>query len=152
MVAEKQQVLNPIEKKQIQQIQCSFANHKVDRDERLQFMSDFFNREIESTKELTFIEADELIYFQRTGEKTKANWGFFDKNNKQHIKLLSQLRTAQWTVDNGKYGHVADLERLSDFLKSAKSPVNKPLKKMNAAEVSKVIFAFDGIIKSTFNK
>lgn len=139
-----------IQTKQIQQIQTILSKQELDREERLQFLSNQFNREILSTKELTQIEADDLIYFLNTGKKSTANWAFFDKNNSQHTKLLSQLRTAQWTIKNDKYGDVADLERLSNFLKSPKSPVQKPLKSMEPNEVSKIIFIFDKIIKGTF--
>lgn len=78
------------------------------------------------------------------------NWGLFDKNNKQHLTVLAQMRTAQWVIPNDKYGEVPDLERLSEFLKSEKSPINKPLKKMEPWEVSKVIEAFKGIVKSKY--
>ncbi|MGM8362105.1 hypothetical protein ACSV4D_09345 [Flavobacterium sp. ARAG 55.4] len=74
------------------------------------------------------------------------NWGLFDKKNKQHLTLLSQLRTLQWTVKSEKWGEVADLNRLSDFLKSDKSPVNKPLKEMEPKEVSKIIECFKSMV------
>lgn len=80
----------------------------------------------------------------------QGNWGLFDNNNQQHKTLLSLLRQAQWTIPNGKWGEVADLERLSKFLKSDKSPVNMPLKKMKPSEVSKIIEAFKGIVKSKY--
>ncbi|PWA10946.1 hypothetical protein [Flavobacterium laiguense] len=87
-----------------------------------------------------------------TGGRThsKSNWGLFDKNNQQHKTILSLMRQAQWTVPNGKWGEVADMPRLSDFLKSDKSPINKPLKKMEPYEVSKIIEAFKGIVKSKY--
>jgi hypothetical protein len=78
------------------------------------------------------------------------NWGLFDKNNQQHKTLLSLLRQAQWTIPNEKWGEVADLERLSKFLKSDKAPINMPLKKMKPLEVSKIIEAFKGIVKSKY--
>ena len=81
---------------------------------------------------------------------SKSNWALFDKNNKQHLTLLSQLRTAQWTVSHPRHGEVADLARLSEFLKSDKSPVNMPLKDMKPEEVSKIIEAFKGIVKSKY--
>ncbi|MFE3849111.1 hypothetical protein ACFX5D_14150 [Flavobacterium sp. LB3P45] len=82
--------------------------------------------------------------------KGKSNWGLFDKNNQQHKTILSLLRQAQWVVPNGKWGEVPDINRLSDFLKSDNSPINKPLKKMEPAEVSKIIEAFKGIVKSKY--
>ena len=81
---------------------------------------------------------------------SKSNWGLFDKNNQQHKTILSLLRQAQWVVPNGKWGEVPDISRLSDFLKSDKSPVNMPLKDMKPEEVSKIIEAFKGIVKSKY--
>jgi hypothetical protein len=81
---------------------------------------------------------------------SKSNWGLFDKNNQQHKTLLSLLRQAQWTIPNERWGEVADLPRLSEFLKSDKSPIKKPLKKMEPSEVSKIIEAFKGIVKSKY--
>jgi hypothetical protein len=81
---------------------------------------------------------------------SKTNWGLFDKNNQQHKTILSLLRQAQWVVPNGKWGEVPDISRLSDFLKSDKSPVNTPLKDMKPEEVSKIIEALKGIVKSKY--
>jgi len=70
-------------------------------------------------------------------KKALPNWGLFDKDNQQHRTILSLMRQAQWTKDwNGR--QVPDIMRLSDFLHSDKSPVNKPLKKMESIEVSKL--------------
>ncbi|KIA86605.1 hypothetical protein [Flavobacterium sp. AED] len=80
----------------------------------------------------------------------KSNWGLFDKNNQQHKAILSLLRQVQWVVPNGKWGEVPDINRLSEFLKSDKSPINKPLKKMEPQEVSKIIVALEGIVKSKY--
>jgi hypothetical protein len=96
-------------------------------------------------------------YFKPTATPPKSsqnqeqdNWGLFDNNNQQHKTLLSLLRQAQWTIPNEKWGEVADLERLSKFLKSDKSPINLPLKKMKPSDVSKIIEAFKGIVKSKY--
>ena len=80
------------------------------------------------------------------------NWGKFKKDNKQHLTILSILRQAQWTVTKPNYGEVADLERFSNWLKSDKSPVKKPLLKMTPDEVSKVIVAIGGIVSSKYKK
>lgn len=81
---------------------------------------------------------------------SKSNWGLFDKNNLQHKTLLSQLRTLQWTIKNDKWGEVADLQRLSDFLKSDRSPVKKPLKNMEPIEVSKIISCFESMVNKSY--
>jgi predicted RNA-binding protein with PUA-like domain len=83
-------------------------------------------------------------------EPTATNWAIFDKTNKQHLTLLSQLRTLQWTVPSEKWGEVADLPRLSAFLKSPESPVKKPLKEMESLEVSKIIECFKSMIRKKY--
>lgn len=108
-----------------------------------------------SLRSITHDQAIKIMH-QQTGSTDKSrlvpteNWGLFDKENKQHLTILAQMRNAQWVKPNDKYGEVPDLERLSDFLKSDKSPINKPLKKMEPWEVSKVIEAFKGIVKSIY--
>ncbi|MCV9928130.1 hypothetical protein OIU83_10725 [Flavobacterium sp. LS1R49] len=84
-------------------------------------------------------------------EETKPeNWGLFDKNNQQHKTILSLMRQAQWTRAHERHAEVADLNRLSEFLKSDKSPVKKPLKEMTSREVSKIIVALIEIVIHRF--
>lgn len=78
------------------------------------------------------------------------NWGSFDKNNKAHMQVMSHLRSLNWTKPHEKYGRVADTWRFSEWLKSKKSPVNKPLVKMNKNEVSKIICALEGMILGAY--
>lgn len=130
------------------------CNYKVDiKDEWVQWATGDVNRT--SLRSITHDQAIKIMH-QQTGSTDKSrlvpteNWGLFDKENKQHLTILAQMRNAQWVKPNDKYGEVPDLERLSDFLKSDKSPINKPLKKMEPWEVSKVIEAFKGIVKSIY--
>ena len=83
-----------------------------------------------------------------TGRDLSENWAVFDKSNQKHRVILSCMYQAQWTVPNDKYGEIPDMERLSNFLKSDRSPVKKPLKDMQPFELEKVIAALNGIIKS----
>lgn len=79
-------------------------------------------------------------------EEKSENWGFFDKENRQHKYILSILRTANIVVKSGKWGEVPDTQGWLDrFLKSDKSPVKKPLKTMTPTEVSKIIKALEGV-------
>lgn len=139
---------------QVRQIQTILSKRELDRDERLEFLSAHFKREIKTTKDLSFIEAEDIIWFLNTGEKSKANWAFFHKNKfvSERKLLFSYLYQAQWTAKNetSKYVEVPDLERLSNFLKSPKSPVNKPLKQFDKKDWSKILQAFRNIVKSTF--
>jgi len=81
---------------------------------------------------------------------SKSNWGLFDNKNQQHKAILSQLRTLQWVVPSEKWGEVADLDRLSEFLKSDKSPINKPLKDMDEKELSKMISCFESMVTKKY--
>ncbi|MCI2229559.1 hypothetical protein MC378_10305 [Polaribacter sp. MSW13] len=141
-----------ISKKQIQQIQIILSKRELDREERLQFLSDHFNREITTTKDLTFVEAEDLIYFLNTGKKSNSNWAFFDKSKfvSERKLLFSYLYQAQWVTKKEGYTEVPDLERLSNFLKSPKSPVKKPLKKFEKQDWSKLLQAFRNIVKGTY--
>ena len=87
---------------------------------------------------------------QTVDKATDINWGIFDKNNQQHKTILSQMRTLQWTTSHERWGEVADINRLSDFLKSDKSPVKKPLKDMESAEVSKIIECFKSMVTKKY--
>lgn len=77
-------------------------------------------------------------------------WGLFDKNNQQHKAVLSQLRQLQWTTKSERWGEIADINRLSDFLKSDKSPVKKPLTKMGPHEVSKIIECLKSMVTKKY--
>jgi hypothetical protein len=141
-----------ITKKQIQQIQTILSKRDLDREERLQFLSDKLQREITTTKDLTFVEAEELIYFLNTGKTTQANWAFFDKFKyvEERRKLFSLMHQAQWVTQKEGYNEIPDLVRLSNFLKSPKSPVKKPLKQFDKIEWEKLIKAFTNIVRGTY--
>lgn len=83
---------------------------------------------------------------------TQGNWASFTstKPNPQKRKVLfSLMHQAQWVqqVDNRE---VPDLQRLSNFLQSEKSPVKKKLADMSIREMEKIIRAFKGIVTSTY--
>lgn len=109
-----------------------------------------------SLKSITHDQAIKIMHQQNPhpqplskGEGSE-NWALFDNTNTQHRTVLAQMRTAQWVIPNGKHGEVADLERLSNWLKSELSPVKKPLKQMEPWELSKTIEALKGIVKSKY--
>lgn len=91
-----------------------------------------------TASDLSLIQADTLI------KSLTTNWAFFDKNNTQHSAVLSLCHQLGWVQDaNPKF---VDLNRLSTWLKSFRSPVQKPLQSMEAKEVSKVIFALENML------
>ena len=142
---------NGITKFQINRIMQNCQYNVEIKNEWVQWATGDVNRT--SLRSITHDQAIKIL-LQQTGatplNESPDNWGLFDKNNKQHLTILAQMRTAQWVVPNDKYGEVPDLERLSEFLKSDKSPIKKPLKQMQPWEVSKIIEAMKGIVKSIY--
>lgn len=141
-----------ITKKQLQQIQTIMSSRFADRDERLDFISAYFEKEIKSTKELTSVEADNFIYFLNTGIRRESSWAFFDKDTfvSERKLLFSYMHQAQWTMPHETLNEVPDLERLSNFLKCNRSPVNKPLKQFEKQDWNKLIQCFRNIVKGTY--
>ena len=78
------------------------------------------------------------------------NWAVFDKTNPKHKVILSLLYQMQWVKPSDKWGEVPDLDRLSYFLQSEKSPVKKKLKDMEPLELEKLIKALNGIVKHRY--
>lgn len=93
-----------------------------------------------SSADLTLEQAKKLI-----GNLT-TYWAYFNKDDQQHKYILSLLRQIGWTKASDRYGIVADMDRLSVFLKSNKSPVPKPLQKMNPEETTKIINCLESML------
>ena len=88
-----------------------------------------------------------------SAKPNQGNWASFSKTSPDPVKrkvLFSLLHQAQWVKPSENRGEVPDLERLSNFLQSERSPVNKKLIDMNLKEIEKVIMAFKGIVKSKY--
>ncbi len=94
--------------------------------------------------DLTLDQAAKLI-----GNLT-THWGKFDFKNQQHKYILSLLRQMGWTKTSERHGIVADIERLSTFLKSNKSPVPKPLLKMGPEELTTLINCLESMLAKKF--
>ena len=82
--------------------------------------------------------------------ETEQDFSAFDYKNPQHKFILSMLHTMGWTktLPNGKV--VGNMETFGHWLKT-KSPIALPLTKMNPAQTSKVIFAFEKVVKHQFS-
>lgn len=101
-----------------------------------------------SLNDLSFVQANAILIKQGCSPHIPDNWAVFDPNNKQHRNIMSLMRQAQWVTTHTKYGEVADMKRLSDFLQSPKSPITKPLQDMEPEELSKIIHALKKIVKT----
>lgn len=136
---------------QIKIIQTLLNKRFTDRQERLDFVSDFFGMEIKSTKELTEKQAFQLIRYLKEGKTIdNAFYARFDPQNSQHRTILARCHELGWvgTTDSGKI--IPDLDRLGAFLISKKSPVKRALLDMTAKEVSKVIYVLENMIKGKY--
>jgi hypothetical protein len=115
-----------------------------------------------SLKNITQAQAKKIIMAQEgatlvnqpvdpsDSEQAKQNWASFDKTNPKHKVILSLLYQMQWVKPSEKWGEVPDIERLSNFLQSDKSPVKKKLKDMEPQELEKLITALSGIVKHRY--
>ena len=105
-----------------------------------------------STTGLSYTEANTLIVNLGGKPILYDNWAYFDKKKKNHRQIISLCIQLGWSVKDDKYGEIADLGRLSQWLKSDKSPVRKKLKQMNNTEVSKIIGALQNMIVKKYEK
>lgn len=111
-----------------------------------------------SCNDLSFEQANAILKqlgippLKPVKEDTPLYWGFFTKTNEQHKYILSLLRQIGWTKSHNQYGLVADIERFGEWLQSKRSPVQKPLKKMNVNELSTVINALESMLGKKFAK
>ncbi|MDV3880751.1 hypothetical protein BAS06_09310 [Elizabethkingia miricola] len=141
--------MSTITTKQITQLQTICSAKFRNRDERLEMLSEMVGSPITSIKDLTELQADELIYFFNTGKNMDhSSYALFDHKNNQHRTILSHCHTLGWVNPNNP--RFVDLNRLGGWLKSEKSPVKKPLKQMTKQELSKIIVALENITKSKF--
>ncbi len=110
------------------------------------------DQEAESLRTLSFKQAERIIVAIKEQKEGSVfyyeNWGAFKSNKPSHRLILSLLHQIGWVTMGPDLKDVVDLERFSNFLKSGKSPVNKPLQFMNTKETSKVIIALKGILRS----
>ena len=83
------------------------------------------------------------------------DWGLFSMHHplySVHKYIFSLCIQKGWCKPNDKHGYVADTYKLSDFLKSNRSPVQKPLMEMTKPELEKIIVALDGVVTHQWNK
>lgn len=131
-------------KTQIKRLQSACSGKFNDREERLDAVSDLLGFRIQSFSDLNSLQADDLLLFFNTGKvPDNSSWARFDNNNPQHRTILSRCYTLDWVDEETGY---ADLNRLGGWLKSDRSPVKRPLKEMNRAELSKIISALESMI------
>jgi hypothetical protein len=106
----------------------------------------------EPRKPIAYSGSGSAIANYLSEKPNQGNWASFTNTKPNPAKrkvLFSLMYQAQWTKETYK-GEVPDLERLSNFLQSEKSPVKKKLIDMEIDDLKKIIQAFKGIVLSTF--
>jgi len=99
-----------------------------------------------SVNDLSFDQANALIERLGGRQVTEDHWGLFDKNDRQHKQILSLLFQLGWVTYHHIYGQVPDIRHLSNWLKSKRAPIHKPLMKMTTHELTKIISALDFMV------
>lgn len=105
-----------------------------------------------SCNDLTFDQANAIMekWLNLTPHKAKF-LAKFDKTNPRHKFLLSLVINFGWWRSSAQYGKVANLDKLNDWMRSALCPVqDTPLMKMTDTELSKVIGAFESMVRKKF--
>lgn len=138
--------MTAIEPTQIKLLQAICSGKFSSREDRLEFFSEFLDKEVESTKQLTKEDGDDLITYFKTGRvRDNTAYALFNKDNKKHLKILSLAKELDWIDPKTDY---ADLNRLGGWLKSIRCPVQgKRLKEMSYPELSKVIKALENMVQ-----
>ena len=131
---------------QIAILQTLLAGRFKDREGRLHFVSSFIGRELPSTKNLTegefFSLADYLGYdFKR--------YARFDRNNGQHLYLLSTCYNLGWREERRWY---TDLQRLGKWFCSSRNPFKKSLQSLTPEEVAVVNSIFEKMLRNLYAK
>lgn len=112
---------------------------------KARLVQDITKGENTSTKDLSVKQAQDLI------NKLTKFWAYYTADNAQHKYILSLLHQLGWIKKRDVDGKtIPDMGRLSEWLKSLKSPVNKPLQDMSTSETSKIIFALEAMITKKY--
>lgn len=129
------------------------SQHKTDPEAKKRLVRQFTSRhDHSSTRNLTFDQANMLIKHLGGSAITYDNWALYDVENASHRKIRSICWQLGWTIFVPSKGRVdVDIYRLSEWLKSYRSPVQKPITKMSPKELSKVIWALESITQKQYS-
>lgn len=139
-----------IGKKQIQTIHTLLpAVYKQDKELKANLIYQFTEDNTKtSTKDLTEQQADELIWFLKTGKRMDmSSYALFDNNNQQHLYMLSLCHQIGWVDFNDKLNRmVADLNTLGTWLQKY-GYLHKALKQYTNKELPKLVSQFENFVK-----
>lgn len=101
-----------------------------------------------STKDLNYYQAEELIYFLKTGKvKDQSYYANFNVKNKQHMYILSLCHQIGWEVYSDVYRKlVVDLSALGGWLYKY-GYLHKALMEYTESELPKLVTQFENMAK-----
>lgn len=105
-----------------------------------------------SCNDLSFDQANIILekLGQRPHRKSLNSYGLFTKSNQQHMAIVSLVNQLGWQKKHDRYGRIADMDRLGDWLQGDKAPVSLPLKKMNTNQLTKTINALTIMVQKRY--
>lgn len=104
-----------------------------------------------STNDLDFEAANKiLVKIGKAPQKPKF-LAVFDSKNTRHKFILSLCIQYGWWVFSKKYGKVADMDKLNEWMLSKRCPVqDKKLKDMDNNDLDRFIGALEGMMKKKY--
>ncbi|RWX00946.1 hypothetical protein [Flavobacterium cerinum] len=130
-------------------IHINTANRDI-KEEFVQWATDD-NKKI-SCDDLSFDEANKILVHIGQKPHKLAFRAKFDKTNPRHKYILSLCIQRGMSHRSGKYGYIADLDALNEWMHSNKCPVQKRLMDMDNDELSTFIGALEGMTLSKYKK
>ena len=145
----KKKTMPQITPNQIKLIHTLLPNHLKEQDAKAEFIHSFTEDDQRtSTRDLSHHEAEEIIYFLKTGKSpTYAHFATFDQSNRQHRYILSLCHQLNWVRPSAKGKLVADLETLGRWLRKY-GYLHKPMKEYSDREFPKLVTQLENILKT----
>jgi len=102
-----------------------------------------------STSDLTHAQANNIIVQLGGKPLLYDNWAYFDKAKASHRNIISLAIQYGYSVPSERYGEIADLGRLSEWLKH-QAPVKERMLSMSPKQISKTISALENMVAQKF--
>jgi hypothetical protein len=116
-----------------------------------------FNFTSGRTSHLSSMEPEELVSLLdklsgNVNNNDYLHYGKFNKENKQHLYLLSMCMQLGWQVLNKNVDrNVADIVRLGRFIMHF-GAIKKPLLEQSKSELQKTVYQFEEMLRKHFTK
>ncbi len=122
---------------------------KHNEDVKKQAVLSISNGRTHSITDLSQQEACQLISKLKGNKNTPSvpKHLQFDRSNSKHKYIISLCHQLEWTKPSEKYGTIADLQKLHNWLIGPRSPVKMCLMDIPYIHLSKIIHALEQILE-----